>query len=230
DRAGAFFGAGTSLLVACLCAVAHLLRRPPRSALAGHGWRPLSRVGLRNAADRPGRSVLAIGVIASATFIVIAVDAFRRSGVDASDRHSGTGGYALLVDLLLPIVNDPNSADGREALGLSSATDGVAVDAFRVRPGEDGSCLNLCEPRNPRILGVSQRFVQAGRFVFSRTTASTDAERANPWTLLARDLGADVVPVIADANSLTYVLHKSVGDDFVVSRGAGTIRLRVVAA
>src|SRR2546426_4394327 len=64
DRTGAFFGAGTSLLIACLCAVTAWLRRPPRSSLAGHGWRPVWRIGLRNATDRPGRSVLAIGVIA----------------------------------------------------------------------------------------------------------------------------------------------------------------------
>jgi len=38
------------------------------------------------------------------------------------------------------------------------------------------------------------------------------------------------VPVIADANSLTYVLHKSLGDEIVVSRGGRPVRLRIVAA
>ena len=50
------------------------------SLIDGRGWRAVSRLGLRNAADRPGRSVLAIAVIASATFILISVDAFRRDG------------------------------------------------------------------------------------------------------------------------------------------------------
>ena len=77
----------------------------------------MARLGLRNAADRPGRSVLAIAVIASATFILISVDAFRRGAPAATDRHSGVGGYPLLVNLLLPIANDPNSRDGRESLG-----------------------------------------------------------------------------------------------------------------
>ena len=54
-------------------------------ARAGHGWRPVSRLGLRNATYRPGRSVLSMAVIASATFILISVDAFRRDGVDATD-------------------------------------------------------------------------------------------------------------------------------------------------
>src|SRR5262249_49520681 len=126
DRAGAFFGAGASLLVASLCAVTMWLRRPPHSSLEGRGWRPVWGIGWRNASDRPGRSVLAIGVIASAAFILIAVDAFRREGPPPTDRHSGVGGYPLLVDLLLPIVNDPNSPDGREAIGLP-ADDRIAI-------------------------------------------------------------------------------------------------------
>src|SRR5262249_20361942 len=101
SRDAAFFGAGMSLLVASLCAVALPLRRPPRTSVSGRGWLPVWRIGIRNAADRPGRSVLAIGVIASAAFVLIAVGAFRRDGPAPTDRHSGVGGYALVVDLLL---------------------------------------------------------------------------------------------------------------------------------
>ena len=65
--------------------------------------------------------MLSIAVVASATFILISVDAFRRDGTIATlDPHSGTGGYALLVDTVLPLVNDPNSSEGRALLGLSS--------------------------------------------------------------------------------------------------------------
>ena len=39
----------------------------------------------------------------------IAVDAFRRTGPAPTDRRSGVGGYSLLVELLLPIVSDPDS-------------------------------------------------------------------------------------------------------------------------
>jgi ABC-type lipoprotein release transport system permease subunit len=229
DRTGAFFGAGTSLLVASLCAVAVWLRRPRRSSLAGHGWRPVWGIGLRNAAERPGRSVLAIAVIASATFILIAVGAFRREGPLPTDRHSGVGGYPLLVDLLLPIVNDPNSPDGREAIGLRR-DDPIAIEPFRVLPGDDASCLNLYQPKNPRVLGASRRFIESGRFAFQSSIASSDAERANPWRLLERDVGAGIVPVIADANSMTYVLHKSLGDDLEIASGDRTVRLRFVAA
>ena len=233
DRTGAFFGAGTALLTACLFLIAYRLRAPARALLEGHGWWPVMRLGLRNAADRPGRSVLAIGVIASATFILISVDAFRREGPAATDRHSGVGGYSLLVDLLLPLAHDPGSAEGRDALGLTSDLKDATIEPFRVRPGDDASCLNLYEPTNPRILGSTRGFIESGRFRFERSLASSDAERANPWLLLNRSYGADVVPVIADANSMTYVLHKALGEDIVVNRGGRggrAVRLRLVAA
>jgi putative ABC transport system permease protein len=229
DRTGGFFGAGSSLLVACLSAVRFTLCRPRRSALGGHGWRPVWRIGIRNAADRPGRSMLAIGVIASATFILIAVGAFRREQIPTLDRHSGTGGYPLLVDLLLPIAMDPNSRDGREMLGIPNV-DQVTIEPFRVLPGDDASCLNLYEPRSPRVLGVSRRFIESGRFAFQASIASTDDERTNPWLLLNRDFGPDVVPVAGDANSITYVLHKRLGDEVVIARGDRPVRLRIVAA
>jgi putative ABC transport system permease protein len=235
DLTGAFFGAGTSLLVACLCVATIRLRRPRRSAICGHGWRAVARLGFRNSADRPGRSVLAIGVIASATFILIAVDAFRKDAPPATDRHSGAGGYPLLANLVMPIASDPNSRDGRAALGLS-AQDPIAIEPFRVRPGDDASCLNLYEPGSPRILGARPSFLADGRFAFERSIAATDAERANPWLLLNRDMGTTgdgaprIVPVIADANSMTYVLHKKLGDDLVIDALGKPLRLRFVAA
>jgi cell division protein FtsX len=234
DRTGAFFGAGGSLLVACLCLVAVSLRRPIRHPLQGVGWWSVSRLGLRNAAERPGRSVLAIAVIAAATFILISVDAFRRVGPPATDRHSGVGGYPVLVELLLPMAHDPDGREGRERLGLAALEkDLSSVAPFRLLPGDDTSCLNLYEPRNPRILGASRAFIESGRFRFQASLASNDDERENPWLLLNKSLADEsgpVVPVIADANSMTYVLHKKLGDDIVITRDGRAIKLRLVAA
>jgi hypothetical protein len=229
DPAAAFFGAGSALLVASLFAVAARLKGAWRSPAVQTGPRAVWRLGIRNASDRPGRTVLAIGVIASATFMLISVGAFRRDTLPAADRQSGVGGYPLLVDLLLPVADDPNGRDGRAAIGIPTG-DQVHVDPFRVRPGDDASCLNLYEPRNPRVLGVSQGFITSGRFAFQSSIAADAAERANPWVLLNRRFDGDVVPVIADANSMTYVLHKSLGDDIVIAQGGRPIRLRLVAA
>ena len=161
DRTGAFFGAGGSLLVACLCLVTVSLRRPIRHPLEGGGWWSVSRLGLRNAAERPGRSVLAIAVIAAATFILISVDAFRR------DWPAGDG--SAFRRRRLPGARRVAAADGSrsERTGRTGAPwprrtrkDVSSVAPFRLLPGDDTSCLNLYEPRNPRILGASRGFIE----------------------------------------------------------------------
>jgi ABC-type antimicrobial peptide transport system permease subunit len=226
--AAAFFAAGALLLVSALAAVGWWLKRPPRAILSGHGWWSMSRLGMRNASYRPSRSVLAITVMAAATFILISVGAFRREGtIDWSDRHSGTGGYPLLVETVLPLANDPNGADGRAQLGLDQSRD-ITIEPFRLLPGDDASCLNLYEPKQPKILGVRRDFVRQGRFSFAGTLDG--GERENPWVLLEREQDDGAIPVIGDANSMTYVLHKSIGDEIVVDRGGRTIHLRLVAA
>jgi len=231
QRVGAFFGAGSALLLASLCAATWLFRRRARSGIEGHGWLSVSRLGMRTATYRPGRSVLSIAVIASATFILISVEAFRRGDqlAEAGPR-SGLGGYDLVVETLLPIVRDPNTREGREALNLFDLNQSVTFEPLRLLPGDDASCLNLYEPRNPRIVAASERFLRNGRFAFGSSLATTDAERANPWLLLEKPMPDGAIPVIADANSMTYVLHKKLGDDIVLPRGDREIRLRLVAA
>ena len=231
ERVGAFFGAGSALLLASLCAATWLFRRRARSGIEGHGWFSVSRLGMRTATYRPGRSVLSIAVIASATFILISVEAFRRGDQRAdTGPRSGVGGYDLVVETLLPIVRDPNTREGREALNLFDLDQSVTFEPLRLLPGDDASCLNLYEPRNPRIAAASARFLRNGRFAFGSSLATTDAERANPWLLLEKPMPDGAIPVIADANSMTYVLHKKLGDDIVLPRGDREIRLRLVAA
>lgn len=227
---GAFFGAGASLLVSVLCLFSLWFRRPTGRVLAGRGWQAVSRLGARATTYRPGRSVLSVAVVASATFILISVDAFRKdAGLLSGDLRSGLGGYALRVETLLPVVHDPNTREGREALNLLALED-AALEPFRLLPGDDASCLNLYEPTNPRILAPRDSFLTAGRFAFHDSLAVTEEERANPWLLLLREEPDGAIPVIADANSMTYVLHKRLGDDLVVTRGAREIRLRLVAS
>jgi hypothetical protein len=231
DPTGAFFGAGSALLLASLCLFAFMLRRPARHIVRGQGWWPVSRLGMRTATYRPGRSVLSMAVIASAAFILIAVSAFRRdSAASTNDPHSGTGGYGLIVESLLPIVHDPNTPEGRDALNLFDLDPTVQFEPFRLLAGDDASCLNLYEPRNPRIAAPSDRFIEAGRFSFQDSQASTPEEIANPWRLLLRRDADGAVPVIADANSMTYVLHRRLGETLVITRGGRDISLRFVGA
>jgi len=229
-QAGGFFGAGSALLAACLFLFAFWLARPGRDTVGGKGGWPVARLGFRSAMYRPSRSVLSMSMIASATFILISVDSFRKEGgVIETDPHSGTGGYSLLVDSLLPLAHDPNSPAGRGLLRLADFSS-VTIEPFRVRPGDDASCLNLYEPTNPRIIAPSDRFLSEGRFAFASSLAETKEERANPWLLLDREEADGAVPVIADANSMTYILHHSLGEEMTVTVGEQPIRLRFVAA
>lgn len=229
-QAGGFFGAGTALLAACLFLFAFWLARPGRNTVGGKGAWPVARLGFRSAMYRPSRSVLSMSMIASATFILISVDTFRKeAGTIETDPHSGTGGYSLQVESLLPLAHDPNSPEGRDLLRLANFSS-VTIEPFRVRPGDDASCLNLYEPKNPRIIAPSDSFLSEGRFAFASSLAATEEERANPWLLLERDAPDGVVPVIADANSMTYILHHSLGEEMVVTVGERPIRLRFVAA
>ena len=235
DTAG-FFGAGLLLLAALLTLAWVLLGQHDRQGVAAPTVWSVSRVGLRNATARPGRSVLCITLIAFAAFIIVAVDAFHKEGGEATaDSSSGTGGYPLLAESLLPIVLDLSSEDGRAELGVSAFDDEVFAAAayarFRVRPGEDTSCLNLYQAKDPRLLAPDGAFVAEGRFGFGRTMADTEAEAANPWLLLDRVFDDGAVPAIADATSLAYALHLSVGDDFILNRDSDNpTRLRIVAA
>jgi putative ABC transport system permease protein len=233
-RVAGFFGAGALSLVALLCLASVWLRRGRWGALHGHGVWAVWRLGWRNTAYRPARSVLCIALIAFATFVIVAVEAFKRDdSATLADRQSGGGGYPLLVETLLPIVHDLNDAAGRDAMNLpaAGALQNVRFDRFRVRPGDDTSCLNLYQPKNPRIVAATQEFISSGRFAFSSSLAESPEERANPWLLLNRNFGEGVVPVITDANSMTYVLHMKLGEDFVLPGSpARPIRLRLVAA
>lgn len=225
----AFFGAGALLLAASLLLVS--------ARLAGERLRAetartasLVTLGFRQAAFRPGRSVLAVALVAFAAFVIAAVGAFRHDGTPAVGRQSETGGYALLAHSVLPLHHDPGSAEGRAALGLDGVPELVQLSLarFRVEAGEDASCLNLYRPERPTLIAPGAEFLREGRFAFQASLAATAEERANPWLLLERDAEASAIPVIADAGALAYVLHRRLGESFTL--GDGGVRVRVVGA
>ena len=211
DKSAAFFGAGALLLIAALAFQSALLNRRSSASIGG-----LKTLALRNAAWRPGRSILCIAQIACATFLIVSVDAFRQSGDSA-----GTGGFPLMAESALPLIHDPNTPAGRDALNVPPL-EGVHFIPFRLRPGDDTSCLNLYQPRNPRILAPPDAFLRSARFAFQ----DSSPHAANPWLLLDSPLPGGAIPAIADANSIEYVLHLKLGEDFLLN---GT-RFRIVGA
>ena len=141
DQTAGFFGAGALLLTAALLLESAWLRSRGFAAIGGQ-----VTLGLRSAAYRPGRSILCIALIASATFVIVSLEAFQREAPSAD-----MAGYPLMAESVLPLIHNPSTAAGREALNIPPLP-GVEIVPFRLRPGDDASCLNLYQPRNPRIL------------------------------------------------------------------------------
>jgi ABC-type antimicrobial peptide transport system permease subunit len=181
NQTAGFFFAGTFLLIAALLFQSAWFHARGLQHIGG-----LVALGLRSVRYRPGRSVLCIALIASATFVIASLEAFRRNG-------SPPGDFQLVADSELPIFQNIPPLEGVEFI------------PFRVHPGDDVSCLNLYQPQNPRILAPPPR---------------------NPWPLLDSRLPGGAVPAIADTNSLTYSLHRKLGEEFDL---AG-VRYRIVAA
>jgi hypothetical protein len=225
--AAAFFGAGALLLATALVICSRLLRGRPAGAAAVAS---VARLGLRGASFRPGRSLLCIGLVAAAVFIIVSVGAFRHDDPGAlRDPRAPSGGFTLLAQSDRPLHNDPRTATGRAALGLpDDALGSVALARFRRAAGEDASCLNLYRPSRPTVLGAEASFLRENRFAFASSLASTPEQRANPWLLLEGEAASGAIPVAADATTLRYVLHQKLGDEMAL--GDSGVRVRFVAA
>jgi ABC-type antimicrobial peptide transport system permease subunit len=239
-QAGAFVGSGTLVLAAALTFLLNRLRRGATVSLAGSGCLPIARLAARNGARNPGRSVLSIGLIAAASFLIVALSAFRLDPNTLSNgRDSGSGGFALVAQSDAPIYQNLNDAAAREELGMSADADEALAKceaiSLRLESGDDASCLNLYQAMQPRVLGVPQALVELGGFDWGGSQAETAEERANPWLLLGKKLpdapdGTRVIPAAVDFNTATYSLHKGLGDSVEVVDGRGrTVRLQLVA-
>lgn len=217
-QAGAFFGSGAAALIGGLALLWGQLRLGATRDLVRPGGFPLARLAARNGARQPGRSTLTIGLVAAATFLIAALSVFRIDpGRQQPRLDSGNGGFALVAEAATPIarnLNEPavlEEEGGLQADETASLAD-VRFWPLRVLPGEDASCRNLYQTTRPRILGVSQQFIDRGGFDWAGSLAQQPADKENPWRLLNEDAGRDAqgrpyVPVIMDMNTAMYSLH-----------------------
>jgi ABC-type antimicrobial peptide transport system permease subunit len=233
-KAMTFFGSGALLLTTGLALLWMWMRSSRHSHVGGHGGWALARLGVRNAARHPVRSLLTAGLLASATFVIVAVSSFYRDpGRDFLDRHGGSGGFALLGETDVPLYQDLNTSKGQDELNIPDQSrptlQGVTFFPFRVRAGDDASCLNLYQPQRPRLLGVPHALVERGGFRFKETEARTPEERANPWLLLEQPRADGALPVFGEANTVEWILHSGLGQELTVPNESGAeVRLRVV--
>ncbi len=219
--AGAFFGAGALLLIGGLGVTRLLLRRWE----AGGGPLTVTRLAVRNCARRRSRSLGVVALLASGSFVVVAVGANRHDpAADATRRSSGTGGFAFYGEATLPVYQDLDLPEGLDTFALTPEdVPGMRVVSLRLREGDEASCLNLNRAQLPRLLGVNpEEFRSRGAFGFSATTAD------DPWVQLAAAGPEGEVPVFGDVNTVTWSLGKKLGDTVTVldDRG-GSVRLKI---
>ena len=237
-QAGAFFGAGAMVLAAALLELGRQLRE--RDARSARNTSPgLTRLAIASAARNPSRSVLTVGLVASASFLIVAISAFRLDPTAA-----GAGGFSIIAQSDRPIfanLDDPTALERfdfpeNEQQRIAKCR----VASLRVNAGDDASCLNLYQPRQPRVVGVPNDAIKLfespdrTHFAWAATGAENDEEKANPWLLLnARSVGKEdaPIPVVLDMNTAMYSLHlwNGVGSVFSIENEAGkSIDLLVV--
>lgn len=178
-------------------------------------WRsgPMTAFTLANrfsANSGAGMVTFRLMVLASALLIVVAVNRRDFAAMDPLEQRSGTGGYSLWMETIVPLPVDLGSPEGRRKLGFEPQDEqllaGVRFDSFLVGPGEPASCLNVAMPTSPKLLGMSERFLSRGGFV----------TRGFEWTDL---MDAEPTPGVLDAETAQWILRLSPGDTFLSTAG-----------
>lgn len=205
----AFFLAGVLMLAGLLAAFGLLVQRvaPALRPGAFATW----RIALANTRRQYKRSLLATTLIALSTFLIVLVAAFEVDFSDAdTGKDSGAGGFALVAEAQVPLQYDLGTPGGRAELGLDEAPfGGTSIYPARLLPGEDTSCLNLYQPTRPRLVGLPADFLERGGFRFKQLAEGAGSDR--PWSVLERDLGPTVIPVVGDFNSTQWILKLPLG-------------------
>jgi putative ABC transport system permease protein len=210
DETAGFFASGTALLASLLCFQAMALRSRRGLRLGG----PIG-LGLRNAQYRPGRSTISIALIASATFVIVSSESFR-------PRDVTTGRFSLVAESALPVYANLDAPAEQHSLEIP---EGVRFFRFRMKSGDDLSCLNAYGAGDPRVLGMRASFAGEQQFDFRESLARSAEEKKNPWLLLRSAPEQTAIPAIVDANALDYSLGRKLGDEFRMGGG----RFRIVA-
>ena len=209
----AFFIGGALLLTAGLSGIGAVLQRSLVRPARGN----FISLALRNAAANGGHSMLTVGLLAGATFVLVAVAANTRdySRSDVSRKDSGAGGFNLIATSSVALPCEFSSPEGREKLGFTPEEEAVMHDvkviSFYQSPGDDISCLNPNKPLAPRLLGVPDEMIKRGGFTIS------GPKEANPWEIFSGKHDEKAAPAIADSASAEWTLHIQPGENFIAN-------------
>ncbi|MEE2640136.1 MAG: ABC transporter permease [Planctomycetota bacterium] len=234
SQAGAFMGGGFLMLTAILIRIWLRFRRPSAVSAASRGFRMSGhQLAFQNASRNPLRSTLTIGLVAAATFLIVAVSSFH-----LSPSEEGTGGFGWIGESSRPIVGDFRDPLIRSDLLGDHAGDLGNVEIYSIRflPGDEAGCNNPFQAQRPEVLGMPDSFIelfaegrQAG-FGWAGSTATTDGEKQNPWQLLQKPTEDGTIPVVIDKNTAMYSLKiYGVGGTYEVEFDGGQqVTFRVV--
>ncbi len=230
-----FFASGTLLLVACICGFSIWLQNSSKSTVTNRSGLHMLRLGIRNVSRNQWRSLLLAGLMAGATFVIVAIQSMHLSmNSDTNDRHGPTGGFALVAESANPILYDLDDPDGRADLAITDGRLAMWTDArvysFMLKPGENNSCSNLYTPSKPRVIGVDQPMINRGGFTFTASADVDQSTKTNRWLLLNQTFDDGAIPAIADESVVLWQYHLRLGQDLLIQDDAGQSRhLRIVA-
>ncbi len=251
QRAGTFFGGGLFLMAAGAFVFRWWLFRPREAVMDG-----LSALGVRNTTRAASRSLLTVVLLALATFLLVSVESFRKSPDAAfAEKTGGSGGFPLLAEADIPVFHRLDGPRGqadvmnelakvyqdeeiarpfgpdRKTLAANAEADlkSMTVLPFRLKGGDDASCLNLQAASRPRVIGAPDELLADRRFAFAMSEAKTDEQKANPWLLLNEKLPDETIPVVLEINTALWQLKTFLGGTITIPDGTGKdVKLRVV--
>ena len=219
-----FFGAAFLLLVDGLRVLNWSLRKMEAGGQDAHAT--IWSLGVRSTTRRRGRSLALAGLLALGIFMVTALNAFRQDArLSENTRASGAGGFAFVGESTLPVYEDLNSPAGQRTFDFEpEELTGVKFVPFRVRDGEEASCLNLNRAQTPRVMGLNAAAISEDAFSF----ASAVDSKAR-WMAL-EGKAEEGIPAIMDQYSAMFALGKNQGDIITVPDGNGaSVKLKIVA-
>jgi hypothetical protein len=190
----------------------------------------LACIAARNAALDKRHSLLVFGLLACASFTLVAVapNVQSASAAIASRKDGGAGGYRLMATASVTLPGDLSSPGGRKALGFTAADEaafaGVEVVPLLMHRGEDASCLNLAKPTSPTILAASPQLIQRGGFAV--VTEDGKGWNEMEWGSATPRRPGELVPAFGDSETVTWILHSGLGEPLTFAGGAQPLTVR----
>lgn len=196
SAAGAFVGGGMLLLFAVLVFVFERLKRRTSSQSS------IGALAIAGARRNPLRSTLTIGLMATASFLILSITVFR-----VAPSREGTGGFDLIATSAQPLHEDlADPVIQKEFLGRDAGLfDGTTVAAWRMRAGDDASCNNLYQATQPTVLGIAPTSDLSGFQL-----AAADGDPADIMTALQQPGDGSAqspIPVLIDQNTAMWSLQ-----------------------